>query len=301
MQPISSTLQLIGSGQVACRFASTSTIRCERGQDTDEATLYLQVAELFTGLRVVHAPTPLCTPSSVFDGGLDLGRTSTLKWVSTASNFYDDDDSAAVLLRQPNELATIPDRCGPISAQFLEWSAATVLRGFFDGGMSGPSANLGGLPTAGPNSALMTQTLIPDAVAEICSAMVRPAIASPTSLSFNRGADGGCTFAPFPGVAFERIDFGSSANVQQHLVTTPAGDAQASVTVRPYDVSRTIFFASSQSVAGQGCGETSMVGSRLYTGGTIALLPGGSTEVRALRPDDTSDAVHTIYLVEFNP
>jgi hypothetical protein len=72
------------------------------------------------------------------------------------------------------------------------------------------------------------------------------------------------------------------------------------VQVRPYDLSRTLLFASSQTVAGQGAGETNAVDS-FYPAGTAAFVPLTSTQVSALRADRSLGAVHTLYVVELNP
>ena len=276
---------------------------CERAQDSDESTVYFQVAELPEGLRVVHVEPRLCgTPVLLdADAGVDLTRTLLLKSSTTPSNFYDDDDSPVVFPRSGRELATVGMACGTFSAQLTEWTGATVVRGFFDGGSPLTTQTLTGLPPAGPNTALLVQTVTPDSVALVCSALLRGTLASPSTITFSRGGsgDGGCPAAPMPGAYFERIDFGPHATVQQHVVVSVLGEI-ATVQVRPYDLSRTLLFASSQTVAGQGAGETNAVDS-FYPAGTAAFVPLTSTQVSALRADRSLGAVHTLYVVELNP
>lgn len=302
MQALSSSLQVAGSGLVRCSLASVSSLVCEREQDTDEATVYFQVAELPAGLRVVHLPPAVCGVPQRFDGGVDPARTLLLKSAAVNSNFYDDDDSPAVVLRSGSEVAAIGATCGLYGAQLVEWSDVSVVRGFFDGGTRATTATLGGLPTAGPNTALLVQPLTPDVVVDVCATMLRGTLSSPTELTFTRGAQGdaGCPSFPMPGAHFERIDFGPRATVQQHVVVNPPG-GQAEVTVRPYDVSRTLLFSSAQTVAGQGAGETSLVDTRLYIGGTVAFVPVSSTRVATPRAERTASAVHTLYVVELTP
>jgi len=87
-----------------------------------------------------------------------------------------------------------------------------------------------------------------------------------------------------PAVFFERVDFGSRRSVQQFDVVLESGAPSVSVPIRPVDVSRTIAFASSQTVAGQGAGETVTLGPRLYAAATaIFNMTGSSTEPSARR------------------
>ncbi|MDX2011429.1 MAG: hypothetical protein SFW67_14605 [Myxococcaceae bacterium] len=301
-QVLTSTLQVAGAGLVRCSLSSVSSLVCERYQDSDESTVHFQVAELPSGLRVHHLPPGRCEVPVRFDGGVDPARTFVVKSSTTNSNFYDDDDSPAVVLRSGAEVGTVGAQCGDFSTQLLEWRDAKVVRGFFDGGTLQSNAALGGLPVAGPNTALVVQPLTPDGVVDVCAAMLRGTLASSGELLFSRGArsDAGCPAGPMPGAYFERIDFGPQATVQQHVVVNPPG-GQADVMVRPYDVTRTLLFSSAQTVAGQGAGETSLVDTRLYPAGTVAFVPLSSTRVGTLRAERTATTIQTLFVVELTP
>ncbi len=304
-------LVLIGSGQVTCRLTSTSTIDCVRRQDSDEVTVYFQVAELPTGLRTIAteescaAQVPVDGGSAMIqlDGGATLSQAFLVKSASSASNFYDDDDSPLVRPVGADQLRVNPSGLC-VHAQLVELEGLSVDRGFFDGGSSGVSTTLMGLPAVGPNTALLTQTLTPDAVTDVCSVMVRSAIASPTSLAFSRSlgrADAGCALTPMPAVYFERVDFGSRGTVQQLDAVLESGDPAVSVAIRPVDVSRTLVFASSQTVAGQGAGETSTPGPRLYTSATAIFNVTGSSAVTVQRGETTGAAAFSFFVVELTP
>ncbi|MDP3500695.1 MAG: hypothetical protein Q8S33_10195 [Myxococcales bacterium] len=305
-------LLLIGSGQVTCRLASTSTIECERRQDSDDVTVYFQVAELPTGLRTVRTaetcaslrPLDAGIATAQLDGGAESSKAFLLKSAASASNFYDDDDGPLVLQVAADVLTVAPFGGLCVHAQLVEFDGVTVDRGVVDGGATGFSATLTGLPAAGPNTALLTQTLTPDAVSDVCSVMVRGAIASPTSLSFSRvlgRADAGCPLTPMPAVFFERVDFGARGTVQQLDAALEEGRASVTVGIRPIDVSRTLVFATSQTVAGQGAGETSTLGPRLYTAATAIFNLTGSTTVSVQRGETTGAAAFTFSVVEFTP
>lgn len=305
-------LLLIGSGQVTCRLASTSTIECERRQDSDEVTVYFQVAELQAGSRTVRTAgtCALLSPldggiaTAQLDGGAEASKAFLFKSAASASNFYDDDDGPLVLQVAADVVTVAPFGGICVHAQLVELEGVTVDRGIVDGGATGFSSTLAGLPAVGPNTALLTQTLTPDAVSDVCSVMVRGAIASPTSLSFSRAlgrADAGCPLTPMPPVFFERVDFGSRGTVQQLDAVLEAGAASVGVTIRPVDLSRTLVFASSQTVAGQGAGETSTLGPRLYTSATAIFNLTGSTTVSVQRGETTGAAAFTFSVVELTP
>lgn len=305
-------LLLIGSGQVTCRLASTSTIECARRQDSDEVTVYFQVVELPTGLNAVRTaetcallrPLDGGIATAQLDGGAQPSKAFLLKSAASASNFYDDDDSPLVRQVAADEVTVTPFGGLCVHAQLVELDGVTIDRGVVDGGATGFSASLTGLPAAGPNTALLTQTLTPDAVSDVCSVMVRGAIASPTSLSFSRAlgrADAGCPLTAMPPVFFERVDFGARATVQQLDAVLEAGVASATVGIRPVDVSRALVFASSQTVAGQGAGETVTLGPRLYTAATAIFNVTGSSTVVVQRGETTGAAAFTFSVVEFTP
>lgn len=305
-------LLLIGSGQVTCRLASTSTIECERRQDSDDVTVYFQVAELPTGLETVRT-AETCAPLRPLDGGIGMAQLDggaeaskafLFKSAASASNFYDDDDSPLVRQVAADVVTVAPFGGLCVHAQLVELDGVTVDRGIVDGGAAGFSTMITGLPAAGPNTALLTQTLTPDAVSDVCSVMVRGAIASATSLSFSRAlgrADAGCPLTPMPAVFFERVDFGSRGTVQQLDAVLEAGAASVTVGIRPVDVSRALVFATSQTVAGQGAGETSTLGPRLYTSATAIFNLTGSTTVSVQRGETTGAAGFTFSVVELSP
>jgi hypothetical protein len=302
-QTVSSNIQLAGTGQASCRLDGVSAITCERTQDSESAVIAFQVVELARGLRVVRPPLTRCDAVTPLDAGLDARRTMVLRSSAMSSSFYDDDDSPVVEFDPREGVLVRPPNCALLHVQLLEWADVSVTRGLVDGGEGGLIAQLEGLPPAGPNTVVLGQATAPDLPVDVCAVMVRPTLASPTSLRFSRGvgSDGGCTGVPFPPRFFERIDFGSRASVQQVEVRFDADDRTASANVRAVDLSRTLVLTSSQSAAGQGAGETSMLGSRLFTAATASTVLSGPTSVQVTRSEGGAASAFTVYVVELVP
>ncbi len=302
IQPTASAPQLSGAAAITCRLSGNDSLTCLRAQDSDPITVYFQVAELLEGLRVVQGPRTDCGQPHRLDAGLDPSRTMLLRTSASVSNFFDDDDSPVITFEAPDQVKSAPLTCGILHTQLLEWTGVTVTQGLWDAGVDGFQADVTGLPATGPNTILSSQTQTPDAVNDACAVFLRPTLTSPTSLRITRGAgaDGGCGLTPFPGLVFERIDFGSRANVQQLEVRTVAGVFTNPLPIRAVDVSRTLLMTSSQSV-GQGSGETELADPRNYTPAMAAFNFTTSSQVQVLRGDLSRSSTFTVNVIELNP
>lgn len=302
IQPVTASLLLTGSAQVTCRLSANDAITCARVQDADPVIIHFQVAELPEGLRVVRPPATYCAELTSIDAGLADDKTMLLKTSSSVSTFYDDDDSPVVFFEAPDTLfAGAP--CSRLHVQLLEWAGASVTRGVWDAGVIGAEVELTGLSPTGPNTIVSSQTHTPDAVNDVCAMLLRPTLTSPTSLKISRnaGLDGGCVQTPFPGLGFERIDFGRHANVQQLEVRVAPNQVSPTFPIRAVDLSRALVMTSSQTVAGQGNGETDLADPRNYTTAMAAFSFVSGSQVQVVRSEITRSAAFTVYVIELNP
>jgi hypothetical protein len=196
-----------------------------------------------------------------------------------------------------------PPRCDLATAQAVELQGLTVRRGVLDAGASlAQTFTAGNLSPASANTALLSQTYTPDGIHDVCSLLVRASMPSPTSIALSRGAgDAGCAPLEFPLVAYERIDFGARAQVQQRTVSLRPGDLTMNVAIAPVDLSRSVVFASGQSISGQGMGETDLADPRLYSSALGSFELVSATSVRVSRGLPSGAATFTFYVVELNP
>ncbi len=303
-----------GAWMVRCRLNGTATISCDRNGHFNSATMHWQTLELPTGLHVQRG-TGTC---------LGTGWTVQLpNAVAPASSFalvnvraggdYDDDNLFISRVAGPTtlELSMGEDAGSMCSGVQYDWQVAelqglTVLDGLelspFPDGETRFSKT--GLPAASLNTAILTQVRMPDTSAQVCNAMVRTTMPSPTSFDVSRGDgnDAGCSLRPVLQLGWQRLDFGARAAVQQKTVAFPVGTNTVDVAISPVDTTRTLVFASSQSGAGQSSGETSYGGSGdLFGEGNARLELTSSTNVRAIRGRSGFTGQVTFYVVEIEP
>lgn len=294
--------QLTGSAQVHCRLASTSTLECTRSQDSDDADIRFQVIELPAGAQTATATATDCTFPLPLDAGFELTNAFLLRTTAGTSTYFDDDDTP-VFSFDAGLVVLEPPRCDLATAQAVWLEGVTVTRGVVDAGATlAQTFTATGLPTTGPNTALLTQTYTPDGIHDVCSLLVRASLPSSTSIALSRGA-GVATCAPveFPLVAYERIDFGARAQVQERTVSLATLEPSDTVTIAAVDLSRTMVIASNQSISGQGMGESGLADPRLYASGLASFELVSPTSVRVTRGLDSSSASFTFYVVELNP
>lgn len=293
----------LGVAEVRCRLTSTTTMDCNRAQDLDPASVHFQIAEV-PGMLVQRASSFSCPGSITLTTPVTLSRSFVLKAAANTTVNFDDEDALVATLTSPTTVSVFPTVCDGYDVQVVDWAGLTVVRGVIDGGLPTgvASDSVTGLAAAGLNRAVLVQPGVASGSPPICSAMVRAALPSGSSIAVTRAAgDAGCPNDLLPSLAWERIDFGNRAVVREYTRTLAPGVASAVVTVTPVDPTRTVVFASSQIAGGQGAGETDHGGSALFTESAFRLVLTNSTTVTATRAETTSAAVITFYVAELVP
>jgi hypothetical protein len=300
---------------VRCQLSSTSTVECVRQSGGgSSATVAWQVFEAPSGLLVEHVSPPCGTAPSTVPLSRPFVPTQSfvLKSASNAGlNFDDDDMPVAELALDGGALFMAPGTCQTYSVQVVQLTGATVVRGEVDGGLPAGVFSVDAvLPAAGATSSVVLAQ--PHAAINsptpLCALLARAALVGTNRVRFSRGAgqatDGPCNTTPISRLFYERIDFGTRGVVQQRTTVLPAGVLTADVSITPVDRSRSIVFASSQVLAGQGSAETDLTtaGASLSTG--VALVRFSFVDdstVRVTRDIATAEGRVTFYVVELVP
>lgn len=295
----------LGAAQARCRVSSSTNVACTRRQDLTAGEVNYQVAEVPQGLLVQRASSSSCTTAITLSTPVDMGKAFVLKSVANSTTTFDDEDGPIATLASPTSVVLTPTNCDGFDVQVAEWAGLTVTRGFIDGGMPDGSVALEvtGLAPASSNSAVLLQPNPSFSGGRpLCSTMIRAARPSPSSIALSRTAgEAGCPTTTMDTVAYERIDFGTRASVNEYTATFAPGALTATVTIAPVDTSRTLVFASSQIAGGQGAGETDHDGISLFTQAVAHLVLTDSTTVTLRRAEGTSSALLTFYVAELVP
>ena len=295
----------LGVGEVRCRLSSVSNLACTRRADADPAELHYQVAEVPQGMLVQRVNSTSCPATFGVTTPVNQSRSFVLKELSNATATFDDEDMSIATLTAPTTLSLSPPTCQGHDIQVVDWAGLTVTQGTLGGGMAAGvlSQTVTGLPAASANRAVLLQpgtTL--NAPRPVCSSLIRAALPTPSSMVLTRSAgDAGCVAPAMENVLYERIDFGNRGVVHEYTATFAPGVGTLPVTITPVDVTRSLVFASSQAVSGQGAGETDHGGAGLYTEGVFQLVLTTANTVTATRGQATSAAIITFYVAELLP
>jgi hypothetical protein len=286
-----------------CRLSSTSQVTCLRRQGVYPLDVRWQVVELGEGLRVQALSNNVCATSLALPQPVDAGSAFVLRTLNTTSGgFYDDEDATPFVLASATTVVAPPTSCGGYDVQVVEWGGATVTRGILDGGLPAGVASgaLLGLSAAGGNRVVLVQAgMDMDGMANTCSLQLRATTPGPSELAFSRAlGDGGCAVNPLPRIAWERIDFGTRATVQERTLLLPAGVALAEAMITAIDPNRTFVFSSNQSTMGQGMGETDSLPFNKPVEAAFAFDFPTPTTLRAVRGRSTGAARVTVYVVQ---
>lgn len=295
----------LGSAEVRCRLASTSTVTCVRSEGESAASVHFQVAEVPTGLLAQRASSFSCPAVTTLPIAVTPSSSFVLKSASSTSSIFDDDDAPVASLVSGTQVALNHTACSGLDLQVVQWNGVTVTRGALDGGI--PDAGLV-FPVTLPSSAGLNRLVLTQAGPTsnvdrpLCSQLVRGATSGSSGLTLTRAAgDAGCPLEPIETVAFERIDFGSRAVVREYSATFGPGATSRAVTITPVDVTRTLVMASSQAAGGQGAGETDRSGNARFTEATFQLVLTNATTVTVTRGEATSSAALTFFVLELVP
>ena len=302
-----------------CRLSAVDTVTCERQGSATSASVTWSTAELATGLSVqrlsggcVPNGTVLTLPTAVNPASSFVTHAN-----SNGPTFIDDEDLYVFRLVSPTgvlvEYGAATTVCGAgtvfYDLEVVELAGLTVTRGTEDGGMPLQTyfINASGLPAASTNTAVLTQVRYPlNTQPKVCQLLVRGTVSSPTSLSFTRAASaaiagGICGATALNQVAWERLDFGTRGVVQTRTATLAIGALTADITISAVDMTRTLVFASNQSLMGQGLGETTHSGTEVLGEGAATFELTSPTNVRLTRASSSSESFFTFYTVELAP
>lgn len=301
---------------VRCRLNGSGTISCDRRGGNAQASVLWQTLELPTGLRVQRGAASCQPPpwAVTLPTAVDPAKSFVLRNVASGSGYFDDEDNLVARLVGPTTVAfdfgTVTDNGSCNSMQYdwqvAELQGATVTEGASADAGSIPDGGSGllfsGLSPTSTNTAVLTQSRVGPIQVPVCNFMLRAELPSPTSISVTRGAgNSGCTVVPVEQVAWQRIDFGTRANVQERTVSFPAGMSSADVPISPVDPTRTLVFASHQGGGGQSSGETSVTGSGYFGDGNARLDLNAPNNVHVVRARNPTPVSITFYVVELDP
>lgn len=304
-----STLGDFADSSVRCRLSGSGAgLNCNRGAGALAATISWQILEDPSRLRV-GTFDGTCASSHQLTRFADLSKTFLVRAKQNPSGNYDDEDTAVFTFTDGGTVASTVAGCGTVFLQSVEWSGVSVSRGEFDGGMGAGVAEVRfqGLPPASANRALLVQHgLTFNGGLAACASMGRGAMPSPTEVLVRRALGSStCASVPSEYIAFERIDFGNRARVQELTTPFAAGVTSVPVSITPVDPTRTVVFASGQTDFGQGSGETNdlLANRPLEAAFTFELTPpvlgmSTSTQVVVRRTRSAAAAAVTFYVLQ---
>jgi hypothetical protein len=286
-------------------------VLCSRdlsGSTTDALT-HFQVVELPSGLAVQSASSSACVGPIVLPIAVDPSRTFLLKSVIGKRDTYDLDDSVAMRLVAPTQVALTSSGCESYDVQTVQWDGVSVTRGLV-APFGIPAGSLTSVVSSlAPSGSASTLVLIqPTALAlSPCSVLARAEVQSPSELRFSRGASRTiCGSTALPVVVWERIDFGPRARVWPYTVTLPQPIRTLMNPITPVDPTRSFVITSSQQLGGQGSGEIDGALEEDAVSGAvqtklIAATPVSASSVEVTRQMSNAAATITFYVVQIDP
>ena len=132
--------------------------------------------------------------------------------------------------------------------------------------------------------------------------MIRGQMPDDTSVAFSRGdgAAAGCTGANVEAIAWERVDFGARASVQEVQVPLGTGGV-LTLPVTPFDPNRAFALAGGIGKSGYGAGEGRYAGSGVIGEMSALLELAPPSTLKVLRDSSFDRAQFTGYVVQVNP
>ena len=291
---------------VRCSLDTATAITCSRRAATGVVNIAWQLVELPEGIRVQHLGPIPCTASktSVPITSVDPAKTFVLFSSSQTGGTLGGNDFATVFLQSSTQVdITTEGGCADnlSSLQVVQLDAIQVSRGI-TGPMNAVLLDSMPQPNQGPAETFVQTTYrISNQGPGSCDRMVRGAVKNPTMLSFTRGAGTDCKNASVT-LAWERITL-SQAKLQTNVLSLSATESSVerilSSAVNPQ---RAVVFASSQSVGGQGIGETAYSADQGPGAamGQLGLSPTGD-KVTVKRDLVGAPSIWTSYVIQFGP
>jgi hypothetical protein len=255
------------------------------------------------GCPATAAPLPLLSP-------VDPAQSFVLaSFAGVGANYDGDDLSTAVLTDGGVVIDPNAQPCSDYEYQVVTLPGTSVLRGELTSAFAVGSRtqSVNGLPMASANAVLLhgarVTSTIPNTLS-MCHLFVRGDMPTTTSLRFSRGADalpGLCEFYPLDRVTWERVDFGTHANVQHFTVST--GGNRINQAIAAVDPTRALVFAGGQQAGGTATGETSLndTGGDNIGSATARFELLASTSVDVTRGRSQATGAFTFYVVELEP
>jgi hypothetical protein len=255
------------ASSVRCRISALDAITCGRNSSEDDIYVTWYTAEL-PGAKVQNLEAQ-CAGGSITSvvpaSAVSLANTFLLTSGEVSGKALGDDDFATVTLatnRRVDYQFTTSCAAGWKSwLQLVESPSLQVTRGT-TGAMTNLSLTVSNLSRVnlGTTALLFTYRVSNTGSANLCDRMLNARLASDTSITFTRGAGNNyrCDTAVIDAISWERIDFGSLAQVQQVPVSLGSGTSTSTGNLSPsVDTSRTVLFASGQVLGGQAGGDAS--------------------------------------------
>jgi hypothetical protein len=289
------------TSNVRCALTNTTTVTCTRAGTVGTATIGWQTAELVSGLKVQHLDAA-CPAQATTTIDVPMQPVTNL-----ANTFLLVSSQIDGTTQGPDDFFTAtPGASDHVDLQFgvpctgtwkgslqvVELTGSTVTRGV-TGAMTGTRLTVTGLPSAplATTALLFTYRVASSSQPGLCDRVLRGELTSATSIAFTRSEqDTGCEDATIEAISWQRINLGTRGQVQH--VDAEVADTTHSLQITlptAVDPTRTLVFATSQALSGQGGGETDFVDDDIL-GSVIArhtLLSPTRLEVRR---DFTGDA-----------
>ena len=255
------------SGSVRCRLSARDAVTCGRNANDRDIYITWYTAEL-PGAKVQHLETQCggsATTSFTAFTPVSTANTFLLTSSEVSGKAFGDDDLATVTLSASNKVdfqfSTTCASGWKSWFQLVEAPAMQVTRGTTNA-MTGTSLTVSGLSKVNlaTTALLYTYRVSNTGSAILCDRMLRGELTADNTITFTRGAGNTyrCDTAVIDSISWERIDFGSLAQVQRLVAQQNSGTSYSTESLSPaVDTSRTVLFASGQGVSGQAGGESS--------------------------------------------
>jgi hypothetical protein len=298
------------ASSVRCVLTSREALTCTRSDSGSSVDLIWHTVEKAAGLQVQHLTTACRDGAPLASISVrPVNPDSTFLLVSAeqgGTTLGDDDFFTARLAAADQVELAFSTRCSnawKASVQVVEAPGSHITRGL-TGKMTGTQLTVSGLPAVDLSSTalLFTHRVSNTEAPVLCDRVLRGELTSPTSLTFSRGAGNtACTAASIDAISWERIEFGALARTQHTLVTLSPSTEEADLVIEPVDRTRSLIFASAQSIAGQGGGESSYSGNDLLGASLGWHEIYADTEFNVSRAAPAGTVKWSSTVVEFEP
>lgn len=296
------------SANTRCRLTSTSTIACSRNTSSAaDVNVAWQTVELPSGIKVQHVDAA-CGASNVVSIPIaavsSIADTFVLASHEESGVIQDEDDMAMVELTSPTNVdLTLTTPCSwAISLEVVELTGVTVTEGRVQLAAGVAAITATGLPAAGTGSTVVLHShdLAVTSSTAICDCVVRGQVDTGTSVRFRRGngtANAACSDQTID-LAYQRVDFGALATVQQVAASMPATTLSTDVTIGAVDMTRSLVLSGGQTLSGQAMGETDYAADDIIGEATAQHALTSSTNLRLIRGSANGAAQWSAFVIQ---